>query len=52
MNKVKKILLTLFTIGVISTVTGCSNDDEKDRETEKHGAIEVPKDDPGVYREE
>lgn len=51
MEKLKKMLLALSVVGLTLTVAGCGNDDE-DRPTEKHGAVEVPKDDPGAYGEE
>lgn len=53
MNKIQKILLTLFTIGIISTVTGCSNDDEQENSDMKktEGGHSIPKKDTGVYRE-
>lgn len=52
MDKLKKMLLALSVVGLTLTVAGCGNDDEEDRPTEKHGAVEVPKDDPGAYAEE
>lgn len=51
MDKLKKMLLALSVVGLTLTVAGCGNDDE-DRPTEKHGAVDVPKDDPGAYAEE
>lgn len=51
MDKLKKMLLALSVVGLTLTVAGCGNDEE-DRPKEQHGAVEVPKDDPGAYPEE